>query len=249
MKDSGRRTRDEGLGMKHLVHARLLKRYKRFLADVRLDNGEIITVHCPNTGSMKNCAEENADVWLSYSDNPKRKYCYTWEYLTTSRGHHIGINAGKANQLVQSAIRNGLVEQLMGYEVIRSEVRYGDENSRIDLLLQHRQRQDCYVEVKSVTLLEDPPSRGVGYFPDAVSERGAKHLRELIRMSHSGARSVLFFCVQHTGIQEVRPADHIDCEYGKLLREAMSSGVEVLAYKVRRSNKGFRLWRDLPVII
>ena len=235
--------------MKGLVHARLIKRYKRFLADVRLDNDEITTVHCPNTGSMKNCVEENAEIWLSDSDNPKRKYRYTWEYLRTSRGHHIGVNAGKANQLVQSAIRDDLVEPLAGYDTIRPEVKYGDENSRIDLLLQDSKKQDCYVEVKSVTLLEDPPSSGIGYFPDAVSERGAKHLRELIKMSQSNARSVLFFCVQHTGIQEVRPADHIDREYGKLLREALNSGVEVLAYKVRKSNKGFRLWRDLPVIV
>jgi|TARA_B110000240_G_scaffold98078_1_gene111039 sugar fermentation stimulation protein A len=235
--------------MKGLVHARLIKRYKRFLADVRLDNDEMITVHCPNTGSMKNCVEENAEIWLSDSNNPKRKYRYTWEYLRTSRGHHIGVNAGKANQLVQSAIRDDLVEPLAGYDTIRPEVKYGDENSRIDLLLQDSKKQDCYVEVKSVTLLEDPPSSGIGYFPDAVSERGAKHLRELIKMSQSDARSVLFFCVQHTGIQEVRPADHIDREYGKLLREALDSGVEVLAYKVRKSNKGFRLWRDLPVIV
>jgi sugar fermentation stimulation protein A len=235
--------------MKGLVHARLIKRYKRFLADVRLDDDEIITVHCPNTGSMKNCVEENAEIWLSDSDNPKRKYRYTWEYLATSRGHHIGVNAGKANQLVQFAIRDDLVEQLAGYSSIRPEVKYGDENSRIDLLLQDTKRKDCYVEVKSVTLLEDPPSRGIGYFPDAVSARGSKHLRELMRVSHSDARSVLFFCVQHTGIKEVRPADHIDSEYGKLLREALDSGVEVLAYKVRKSNKGFQLWRDLPVIV
>jgi sugar fermentation stimulation protein A len=235
--------------MKGLVHARLIKRYKRFLADVRLDNDEVITVHCPNTGSMKNCVEENAEIWLSDSDNPKRKYRYTWEYLMTSRGHYIGVNAGKANQLVQSAIRDDLIEPLAGYETIRPEVKYGDENSRIDLLLQDSKRRDCYVEVKSVTLLEDPPSRGIGYFPDAVSQRGAKHIRELIKMSQSDARSVLFFCVQHTGIQEVRPADHIDREYGKLLREALDNGVEVLAYKVRKSNKGFRLWRDLPVIV
>jgi sugar fermentation stimulation protein A len=227
----------------------LIKRYKRFLADVRLDNDEVITVHCPNTGSMKNCVEENAEVWLSDSDNPKRKYRYTWEYLVTSRGHHIGVNAGKANQMVQSAIRDDLVEQLSGYATIRSEVKYGDENSRIDLLLQDFRRRDCYVEVKSVTLLEDPPSRGIGYFPDAVSARGAKHLRELIKMSQLDARSVLFFCVQHTGIKEVRPADHIDGEYSKLLRKALDSGVEVLAYKCRKSSKGLQLWRDLPVIL
>jgi sugar fermentation stimulation protein A len=235
--------------MKDMVHARLIKRYKRFLADVRLDNGEVITVHCPNTGSMKNCVAENAEIWLSDSDNPKRKYRYTWEYLTTSRGNCIGVNAGKANQLVQAAIGDDLVRELAGYETIRPEVIYGDENSRIDLLLQDAKRKDCYVEVKSVTLLEEPTARGIGYFPDAVSERGAKHLRELIRVSQSDARAVLFFCVQHTGIKEVRPADHIDVGYGKLLRQALDSGVEVLAYKVRKSNKGFRLWRDLPVIL
>jgi len=235
--------------MKDLVHARLIKRYKRFLADVRLDNDEVITVHCPNTGSMKNCVDENAEIWLSKSNNPKRKYQYTWEYLTTSRGHHVGVNAAKANQLVKSAIGDDLVKELAGYETIRPEVKYGDENSRIDLLLQHIKRKDCYVEVKSVTLLEDPPSRGIGYFPDAVSERGAKHLRELIRIQQSNARSVLIFCVQHTGIKEVRPADHIDSGYGKLLRKALDSGVEVLAYKVRKSNKGFRLWRALPIIL
>lgn len=235
--------------MKGLVHARLIKRYKRFLADVRLDNDEIVTVHCPNTGSMKNCVEENAEIWMSDSDNPKRKYRYTWEYLKTSRDHYIGINAGKANQLVQSAIRDDLVPSLAGYEAIRPEVKYGDENSRIDLLLEGVDRRDCYVEVKSVTLLEDPPARGIGYFPDAVTERGAKHLRELTKVAQSGARSVLFFCVQHTGIQEVRPADHIDSEYGKLLREALDNGVEVLAYKVRKSNRGFRLWRDIQVIV
>ena len=147
--------------MKGLVHARLISRYKRFLADVRLDNGEVITVHCPNTGSMKNCVEENAEIWLSYSDNSKRKYRYTWEYMMTSRGHHIGINAGNANKLVQSAIRDDLVEPLTGYETIRPEVKYGDENSRIDLLLQDGKKPDCYVEVKSLTLLEDPPSSGI----------------------------------------------------------------------------------------
>ena len=235
--------------MNGMIHARLVKRYKRFLADVRLDSGEIITVHCPNTGSMKNCVEEDAEVWLSNSDNPKRKYRYTWEFLNTARGHYIGVNTGKANQLVEFAIRNDVIVPLSGYESIRREVTYGDENSRIDLLLQDEKRPDCFVEVKSVTLLEDPAARGVGYFPDSVSQRGAKHLRELIKMAQSGARSVLLFCVQHTGIQEVRPADHIDTQYGRLLREALDSDVEVLAYKARKSAEGFRLSRDLPVII
>ena len=236
--------------MKGLVRARLIKRYKRFLADVRLEDGKVMTAHCPNTGSMKNCIEEGADVWLSISDKPGRKYRYTWEYIRTSRGHFIGVNTGRANHLVVEAIHRGLVPRLVGYACLRREVRYGAEQSRIDILLNgHARRKDCYVEVKSVTLLESPPGRGIGYFPDAVSERGAKHLRELMLMVNKGNRAVLFFCVQHSGINEVRPADHIDPQYGKLLRAAAGSGVEILAYKSRMSQGGFRLWRPLPVVM
>lgn len=235
--------------MRGLIEARLLRRYKRFLTDVRLGSGETVTVHCPNTGSMKNCVEDNAVVWLSESGNPDRKYPYTWEFLRTGRGHYIGVNTAKANHLVDEAVREQRIAELAGYETVRREVKYGDENSRIDLLLEHPGQPACYVEVKSVTLLEEPASRGVGYFPDAVSQRAAKHLRELMMVAHAGARSVLFFCVQHTGVQEVRPADHIDAHYGRLLREASLEGVEILAYKVRKTTSGFRLWRSVPVIL
>ena len=207
--------------MRQLEEARLLRRYKRFLADVELPTGEQITVHCPNTGSMKNCVEAGAKVWLSKSDNPKRKHAYTWELIRTARGHTIGINTGKANKLVEDAVRSSLIPGLDGYSDIRREVAYGNEGSRIDLLLKEGRKPDSYVEVKSVTLLEEPVSQGVGYFPDAVSERGAKHLRELRAMVDNGARGVLFFCVQHTGVQEVRPADHVDPGYGQLLREVV----------------------------
>ena len=220
--------------MRQLEEARLLRRYKRFLADVELPTGEKITVHCPNTGSMKNCVEAGAKVWLSKSDNPKRKHAYTWELIRTARGHTIGINTGKANKLVEDAVRSSLIPGLDGYADIRREVAYGNEGSRIDLLLKEGRKPDSYVEVKSVTLLEEPVSQGVGYFPDAVSERGAKHLRELRAMVDNGARGVLFFCVQHTGVQEVRPADHVDPGYGQLLREVVEAGVEVLAWKVRQ---------------
>ncbi|MEM7283597.1 MAG: DNA/RNA nuclease SfsA [Pseudomonadota bacterium] len=232
-----------------MTSATLIKRYKRFLADCVLESGEQITAHCPNTGSMKNCVEEEAKVWLSRSDNPKRKYAYTWEYLVTSRGHTIGVNTGRANSLVLEAIKSNQVAELKGYEQLLTEQRYGRENSRIDLLLKSASKDDCYVEVKSVTLLEQPPSRGIGYFPDAVSESGTKHLRELIEVCVSGQRAVLFFCVQHTGINEVRPADHIDKKYGETLRVAMDHGVEVIAYKVRRVPSGFKLWRDVPVVV
>ena len=236
--------------MNHLTKGRLLRRYKRFLADVQLGNGETVTVHCPNTGSMKNCVEAGAEVWLSRSDNPKRKYALTWELIKTGAGHYIGINTGRANHLVEHAVCTGRVEPLSGYAAVRREVRYGRENSRIDLLLEgHPKAADCYVEVKSVTLLEEPVSRGLGYFPDSVSERGAKHLRELMDVVETGKRAVLFFCVQHTGIREVRPADHIDTRYGELLRQAADAGVELLAYKVRKSPGGLTLWRQVPVTL
>ena len=235
--------------MKSLVKATLLRRYKRFLADVEMADGCLVTVHCPNTGSMKNCVEEGAEVWLSRSDNPKRKYQYTWEYTRTSAGHTIGVNTGRANALVSEAVESGRIPELAGYGDHRREVKYGDENSRIDLLLSDDSRSDCFVEVKSVTLLETPYSRGVGYFPDAVSDRGAKHLRELQLMARQDNRAVLFFCVQHTGIRKVRPADHIDSVYGELLRKVASSGVEVIAYKARVTVSGFRLGKKLPVVL
>lgn len=235
--------------MKDLVPAVLCRRYKRFLADVRMEDGSLVTVHCPNTGSMKNCVEEGAEVWLSKSDNPKRKYQYTWEYLRTSRGQMIGINTGRANALVAEAVESSRVDELKHYARVQREVKYGNENSRIDLLLTSENQPECFVEIKSVTLLETPVSQGIGYFPDAVSERGARHLRELRLMVQKGNRSVLFFCVQHTGIQEVRPADHIDRTYGELLRQVAAAGVEVMAYKVRVTPSGFKLSRRVPVVL
>lgn len=225
----------------------LVRRYKRFLADVMLDDERGVTIHCPNTGSMKNCASPGDEVWFSTSPNPARKYAHTWELTRTERGHYIGINTGRANQLVRSGIEDGTVASLQGYPEIAAEVRYGDENSRIDLLLTgHAHRPDCFVEVKSVTLLESPVSAGTGFFPDAVSTRGQKHLRELAAVARSGNRAVLFFCVQHSGIGRVRPARHIDPDYADALATALAAGVEVLAYKCRMSSRGVTLARQVP---
>jgi sugar fermentation stimulation protein A len=220
-------------GMKNaalVLHpALLLRRYKRFLADVRLPDGNVITVHCPNTGSMKNCVVENSPCWYSVSDNPKRKYPHTLEVVTTPGGHLAGINTGRANHLVAAALAAGVIAELQGYRELRREVVYGTERSRIDFVLTGAaDNRPCYVEVKSVTLMEN---EGQGLFPDAVSERGSKHLRELMAMVQHGYRAVLLFCVQHTGIQWVEPADAIDPLYGRLLREAIAVGVEVLAYQ------------------
>jgi len=204
-----------------------LRRYKRFLADVRLEDGTEMTIHCPNTGSMKNCVVPDSPCWFSRSDNLKRKYPHTWEVATVPGGHLAGINTGRANGLVEAAIERGLIGPLQGYSRLRREVRYGQERSRIDFLLES-DAQSCFVEVKSVTLMEAP---GQGRFPDAVSARGSKHLRELMEMVRAGHRAVLLFCVQHTGIRWVEPADAIDAAYGRTLREAAAEGVEILAYR------------------
>jgi sugar fermentation stimulation protein A len=232
--------------MTELIPATLIRRYKRFLADVRLEDGSELTVHCPNTGSMKNCMEIGGRVLLRTSDNPARKYKFTWEITHTGRGHYIGVNTMTANRLVREAIENGVISELQGYPDLRAEARYGVENSRIDFLLAGSGKPDCYVEVKSVTLLESPIRSGIGYFPDAVSKRGAKHLRELEAMVASGHRAVLLFCVQHSGIFRVRPADHVDPGYGEHLRHAIASGVEVLAYKARFAGTGMRLGKSVP---
>ena len=232
-----------------LESARLLKRYKRFLADIILDDGTSITIHCPNTGSMKNCAEPGSRVWYSESNNKTRKYPHTFELVEVAKGTVAGINTGRANFLVKEAIESGVVVELLGYQSLRAEVKYGEENSRIDFLLQKHPQypsQDCYVEVKSVTL---GVGAGKGLFPDSVTARGLKHLRELIQMKALGYRAVLFYCVQHTGIDVVEPADEIDPEYGRMLRKAKAAGVEMLAYKALISNQEIRLEKALPVVL
>lgn len=229
-----------------LQQAVLLRRYKRFLADVVLPGGEEITIHCPNTGSMKACLAEGSPCWISRSDNPKRKYPHTWEIATTPAGELAGINTGRANGLVQEAIIAGVIPELSGYGKLQTEVRYGDERSRIDLLLSQGEGPDCYVEVKNVTLCAD---KGQGLFPDAVSSRGTKHLRELALMVARGQRAVLLFCVQHTGIERVSAAVDIDPEYARTLQAVVAAGVEVYAWQASLSAKEIVLRKALPVIL
>jgi len=234
-----------------LERSTLLRRYKRFLADVRLPDGGITTLHCPNTGSMKNCAEEGFEAWYSRSTNPARKYPFTWELSGTLEGHLIGVNTGFANRLIDEALGAGAIPRLAGYAARRREVAYGTERSRIDFLLEGHEsdRRNCFVEVKSVTLLEEPAADGVGFFPDAVSVRGQKHLRELLAVVEAGDRAVLCFCVQHTGIREVRPADHIDPAYGALLRSALSGGVEVIACGTVITPREITVSHEIPTVI
>lgn len=224
-----------------LQSATLIKRYKRFLADVVTAEGETFTLHCANTGAMTGCAEPGDTIWYSTSDNTKRKYPHSWELTQTQAGDWICVNTLRANSLVKEALSNNSITELMGYPCITSEVRYGAENSRIDLLLQSEELNSCYIEVKSVTLLQS----GYGYFPDAVTQRGQKHLRELQHIVEQGQRAVLFFAVLHTGINCVSAAKHIDPTYASLLELAMQKGVEVICYGASISQNEMILNRRL----
>lgn len=209
----------------------LVARYKRFLTDVLLDDGETITLHCANTGAMTGCAEPGTRVWYSTSNNPKRKLAHSWEIAESPAGHFICVNTARANQIARELIEQGALAPLAGYARLRTEVKYGEENSRIDLLLEDDERPSCYIEVKSVTLLDEREQAGMGYFPDAVTSRGAKHLRELMAMKAAGHRAVLLFMVLHSGIARMRPATHIDPLYSQLIVQAMAAGVEILCYR------------------
>jgi sugar fermentation stimulation protein A len=226
-----------------LVEGRLIRRYKRFLADIQLPDG-VITAACPNTGSLMGCCEAGSRVWLSESDSATRKYRHTWELIEVGKVM-VGINTALPNALVSEAITNGTIGELSGYASIRREVAFGEERSRVDLLLEGAGREDCYVEVKNVTAAA---SRGVALFPDCVSERGSKHLRELIRLKARGLRPVQLYCVQRGDVKEVRPADGIDHEYGRTLREAIAAGVEVLAYRAKVTTREIRLAERIPVV-
>lgn len=225
----------------------LLRRYKRFLADIVLDTGETITAHTPNTGSMLGCAVPGSRVWLSHSANPGRKYAHSWELVEVAPGVTVGINTHLPNRLVQEGIEQGRIPELQGYAKLRREVRYGEEGSRIDLLLSdHARHPDAFVEVKNVTAAVEA---GIALFPDAVSARGSKHLRELANQAERGQRAVILFCVQRCDVHEVRPADAIDPLYGETLRKALERGVEALAYQVRVSPEGAELLQRLPVVV
>jgi sugar fermentation stimulation protein A len=241
-----------------LQKGKWIKRYKRFMVDLDIGKEDVLTVHSANTGSMKNCYVEGGDAWYWDSQNEKRKYPHSLELTETPSGHVACINTSRPNYLVKEAIENGTVKELQDYEKLKTEVRYGDEKSRIDILLTGGDK-DIYVEVKNTTLLEKTidgqPSEsgtideGMGYFPDSVSDRASKHLRELMRMVEGGHRAAIFFCVNHTGIKQVSPADHIDPVYGQLLREASEKGVEILAYQSHIDDAEIILKSKLPVIL
>jgi sugar fermentation stimulation protein A len=226
-----------------LVCGHLIRRYKRFLADIRLDTGETITAHTPNTGSMLGCQTPGSVVWLRHVADARRKYPWSWELVETAPGVLVGINTGLPPRLVEEGIGRGVVSELQGYDTLRREVRYGLEGSRIDLLLEGAAGL-CYVEVKNVTAAVE---KGIALFPDAVSDRGTRHLRELMAMVGAGHRAVILYVVQRGDVEEVRPADAIDPRYGATLRAAIAAGVEARAYRASVSPDAVTLSQPLPV--
>ena len=240
--------------MKHetpLIDATLLRRYKRFLADVRLADGRELTVHCPNPGGMRTCAEPGRPVLISDSNNPKRKLRFTLEMIQMGRTW-VGVNSVRPNRTVTAMVRAGSILELAGYPGLRTEVAYGDQGrSRIDLLLQDAEgaRRDCYVEIKNTTYrtVDDETGTVHGAFPDAPTARGRKHLEDLTTVVASGARAVIFFHVGRADVDRFRPADEIDPAYGTALRGAVEAGVEAIAYRFRFTRRGVTLAGRLPI--
>ena len=221
----------------------LLQRYKRFLADVRLDDGTIITVHCPNSGAMLGVKDPGSRVWLSRSDNPKRAYAYTWEIVKADDGL-VGINTRMPNILVEEALQAKRIPELVAYNTLRREVNYGTR-SRIDFLLEEPGLPSCYVEVKNVHLRR---TDDVAEFPDCVTSRGAKHMLELSKIVAQGNRAVIFYVVQRQDCRSLKIAHDIDACYGRAYQHALLHGVEQICYQCDVTVKGITLSATLPFV-
>lgn len=226
-----------------LVPGTLIRRYKRFLADVALHSGETVTAACANTGAMLGLNEPGSTVWLSRSENPARKYRHTWELIEIPRLGLVGVNTGSPNRITAEAIRAGLLPELTGYESMLPEVKYG-RNSRIDLLLEGPERKPCYVEVKNAHLFRQP---GMVEFPDCVTERGRKHLLELADMVRAGARAAMVYLVQAAAPNRFSLAEDLDPSYLQAFREARKAGVEAFALCCNVSTTEITANRAVPV--
>lgn len=247
-----------------LVRGRFLRRYKRFFVDVQLDDGSVVVAHCPNTGSLLGCLIEGAEVWIQPASDPKRALRYTWKLIRIGDSL-VGVDTGLAVPIVEAAITNGVLDGLCGHERMLREVVYGREGtSRIDILLSsgdslpstpaatkskrrvlHEGDERVYVEVKNTTLV----SKGTALFPDAVTERGQKHLEELMHVVERGMRAAMVFCVQRDDCDAFRPADDIDPIYGRLLRRAAQAGVETYALHASPKPEEIAVQRKLPVLL
>jgi sugar fermentation stimulation protein A len=230
-----------------LVPATLIKRYKRFLADVMLATGETMTVHVANPGAMTGLAAFGARVWLSKSDNPSRKLAYSWELVEVDFGagpELVGVNTAHPNPLIGATLAAGAIPELAGYDTIRREVKYG-KNSRVDFLLEDRARPRCYVEVKNVHLMRQP---GLAEFPDSVTARGAKHLDELANATAAGARAIMLFVIQIGSAQRFSLARDIDPRYGTAFDRARAAGVEALAWRCSLAREGIEVTAPVPIV-
>jgi len=223
---------------KPLIPGRLIRRYKRFLADIELETGEVITAHCPNSGSMLTCNIPGREVLLSFHDNPNRKYAHTWEMVRVSL-IWVGINTQIPNRLVYETILDGQIPEFIEYTKVQKEKKVG-QHSRLDLMLSN-DKETCYVEIKNVTLVEND----VALFPDAVTVRGTRHLMELMKLREQGHRAVIFFLIQREDARLVAPADKIDAKYGETLRQAFANGVEILPYQAVVSPQEIRIKQKL----
>ncbi len=222
-----------------LIHGKLIKRYKRFLADVQLASGEIITAHCPNTGTMLSCSTPGSAVCLSLSDNPKRKYPHTLE-MVQDNYTWVGVNTSRTNKLVIEALENGQILEFTHIKSIKAEVKTSKE-SRLDLLIKQH-GQNTYIEIKNCSLAVD----GCAMFPDAVTTRGTKHLKELIRLKSEGFEACIFFLIQRMDADRFAPAAHIDQIYARTIERAAAAGVRILVYQAEVKPAGIEVVRSLP---
>ena len=221
-----------------LVHGKLIKRYKRFLADVELDDGTVVTAHCTNSGTMKTCLETGAPVYLTPVDDPKRKTKFTWEMIFMNGGW-IGINTSVPNLLAFEAVRDGKIEKLSGYTFVKREVTFGD--SRFDIYAEN-EREKCFTEVKNVTMKVGEFAR----FPDAVTTRGRKHLETLMQVKKQGIRAVMLYVIQRMDVDKFGVAETIDPDYARTLKKAFRSGVEIIPVQALVSPEGIEIVRELP---
>lgn len=221
-----------------LVHGTLVKRYKRFLADIKLDNGDIITAHCTNSGSMKSCIEEDADVYLSPNPNPNRKTKYTWEMIMIN-GNWVGVNTMNPNKFALELLKNNNIPSLSGYSNIKPEVKFGD--SRFDIFAEKAGEQ-CFIEVKNVTL----KSGNYALFPDSKTVRGTKHLETLIKVKEQGIRAVMLYIIQREDVEIFAPAIEIDPIYAKALKHAFHKGVEIIPLQTKVTPLEISLKKVLP---
>ena len=224
-----------------LVHGILIKRYKRFLAEVKLDDGTVVVAHCTNSGSMKSCLENGAEVYLTPENDPKRRTKFTWEMIKIN-GDWIGINTGNPNKLAFEAISAGTIPELTGYSVVKREVHFSD--SRFDIYAEN-EFEKCFVEVKNVTLKEGD----YALFPDSVTTRGRKHLKTLIEVKAAGIRAVMLYIIQRSDVEIFAPATEIDPDYAKTLKFAVNEGVEVIAMQAKVTPDKIELLKKLPVEI